>query len=504
MKRIGFFVFLFASLTFESTIAREPTLDSLLQSFRNYSGATLVFHLDELPPGRYHDVLKPLDEPGKARAAAVCLQEAKMYPPRYLEEVGLKTVGVFAACASKNTSDRNRPYDEQLRGYRYFGVYNGSDAIAAALYSEGQLALTFHHEIFHHVDATVDGETASWQLSSDDAFYRAAISGSRPYTAPPIAGDDLAELRQRCFGLTLEDAVSQYAAKNPREDQAETARHVMSMLPNALVQIIDQPELAGSQRIMHVLREYERSVPDGPGIDWFVDVALKRADRDRDPATIEQLLTRLKGYADAGVSGYDGVADDPQGARAALQAIVRVAPDSVTTQQASDAVRLAAEITEALLKQRIRPDPSQQRFDIWGREEADGVNHTLRRDIVRFGKDARRLKLIAQIHQQDSDVSNAQLTRAQLKNLRLLARYYSFIQAGWSVTGGTQDLFESTRSMFLESLVHVRETTYDQLRTRQLSELPNLISNDGKLLTTTGPQNRPVQLDRQRGSFRAP
>nr|WP_143547733.1 hypothetical protein [Rhodopirellula sp. SM50] len=486
MMRRCFLVILIASLTFQSTIASEPTLDSLLQTFHEYSGATLVFHRDELPPGRYHDVLKPLDESGKALAAAICLQEAKMYPPRYLEEVGLKTVGVFAACASKRTSDRNRPYDKQLGGYRYFGVYNGTDAIAAALYSEGQLALTFHHEIFHHVDATVDGETASWQLSSDDAFYRAAISGSRPYTAPPIAGDDLVALRQRCFGLTLKDAVSEYAAKNPREDQAETARHLMSMLPNALVQLTDQPELAGSQRIMHVLREYEQSVPDGPGIDWFVDVALERAHHDLSRLTIDQLVVRLKDYADGGVSGYDGVADDPRGARIALQAIVRVSPDSVTAQQASDFVRLATEITDALLKQRIRPDRSQQRFDIWGREEADGVNHTLRRDIVRFGKDAKRLKLIARIHQPDSDVSNTQLTRAQLKNLRLLARYYRFIQSGWSVTEGTQNVFESTRKTFLESLGDDRETLYDQLRTRQLPELSTLISSDGELLTTTG------------------
>ncbi len=486
MKRIGFLVFLFSSLAFESTIANEPTLDSLLRSFRDYSGATLVFHRDELPPGRYHDVLKPLNEPGKARAAAICLQEAKMYPPRYLQEVGLKTIGVFDACASKRTSDRNRPYDEQLRGYRYFGVYNGSDAIAAALYSEGQLALTFHHEIFHHVDSTVDGETASWQLSSDDAFYRAAISGSRPYVAPPIAGDDLVALRQRAFGLTLKDAVSQYAAKNAREDQAETARHVMSMLPNALVQIIDQPELAGSQRIMHVLREYEQSVLDGPGLDWFVDVALERADREREPETVDQLLTRLQGYADGGQSGYDGVADDPHGARTALKAIVRLPPESVTARQATELVALATEITAALLKQRIRPDPSQRRFDIWGREESDGVNHTLRRDIVRLGNDAKRLKLIAQIHRQDSLAAIDQVTRAQLKNLRLVARYYMFIQSGWSVTEGTENVFESTRKRFLESLGDDRETLYDQLRTRQLPELAKLISSDGELLTSTG------------------
>ncbi|MCS7468099.1 hypothetical protein NZK35_15715 [Stieleria sp. ICT_E10.1] len=486
MIRRSFLVILFASLTFQSAIASGPTLDSLLQTFHEYSGATLVFHRDELPPGRYHDVLKPLDERGKALAAAICLQEAKMYPPRYLEEVGLKTIGVFAACASKRTSDRNRPYDKQLGGYRYFGVYNGSDAIAAALYSEGQLALTFHHEIFHHVDSTVDGETAAWQLSSDDAFYRAAISGSRPYVAPPIAGDDLMALRQRSFGLTLKNAVSQYAAKNAREDQAETARHVMSMLPNALVQIIDQPELAGSQRIMHVLREYEQSVLDGPGLDWFVDVALERADRQREPITIEQLLTRLKDYADGGQSGFDGVADDSRGTRTALKAIVRVPPESVTAQQAAELVALATEITAALLKQRIRPDRSQRRFDIWGREDADGVNHTLRRDIVRLGNDAKRLKLIAQIHQQDSAAEIDQVTRAQLKNLRLVARYYRFIQSGWSVTEGTQNVFESTRKTFLESLGDDRETLYDQLRTKPLPELSRLISNDGELLTRTG------------------
>ena len=102
-----------------------------------------------------------------------------MYPPGFFGEVGLKTVGVFDACASKTTSDRSRPYDRQLGGYRFFGVYNGADAIAAAFYSEGQLQLTFHHEIFHHVDSTVDGDTAAWQLSSDDAFYLAAISGDR-------------------------------------------------------------------------------------------------------------------------------------------------------------------------------------------------------------------------------------------------------------------------------------------------------------------------------------
>ncbi|WP_182866929.1 hypothetical protein [Stieleria mannarensis] len=473
--------FVAATLVVHSASASSPRLDTLLQSFHEYSGAQLVFHRDDLPPGRYHDVLKPLDDSEKARAAAICVREAKLYPPNYFREVGLETVGVFAACASKQTSDPGRPYDKQLQGYRYFGVYNGSSAIAAAFYSEGQLELTFHHEIFHHVDATVDGETATWQLSSDDAFYRAAISGRRPYTASPIASADLDALRRRCFGLTLKDTVSDYAAKNPREDQAETARHLMSMLPDALVQIIDQPDLAGSQRIMHVLREYEQSAPDGPGIDWFVDVALQRADRTPYTDTAEPLLERLRTFAERGQSGYRGVEHNPKGARAALKAVVRIAPDSVTAKESAEMVALATEITDALLKQRIRPDQSEQRFDIWGHEQADGVNHTLRRDVVRFGNDAKRLNLIAQIHQPGPDPSSDRLMRAQLKNLRMIARYYVFIRSGWSVTEGTQNVFDSTRQAFLKSLPDVPEAMYTQLKTKSFAELATQISPEGRI-----------------------
>ena len=361
-------------------------------------------------------MLKPLSESRKAIAAAICLEEARMYPPGFFGEVGLKTVGVFAACASRSTSDRSRPYDDQLGGYRYFGVYNGTDAVAAAFYSEGQLALTFHHEIFHHVDSTVDGETDSWQLSSDDAFYHYAISGLKPYAAPPIAGEDLAALRGRCIGFTLQDAVSAYAAKNSREDQAETARHLMSMLANSLVQAIDQPELAGSQRILHVLREYELSVPDGPGFDWFVDVALRRARRDAKPESVDQLLVRLKAYAEGGLSGYAGVANDPRGARAALRAVIRVKPASLIPQQRAEIVRLATEITAALLSQRIHPDGLQQRFDIWGQEDADGVNLTLRHDVAQFGSDAKRLNLIVTIHQEEPDASADALRRGAVEH----------------------------------------------------------------------------------------
>jgi hypothetical protein len=456
-------------------VAAERDLESLLAEFKEYSGAELVFRREELPEGRYHDVLKPLPDSKKAMAATICLEEVRMYPPGYFGEVGLKSVGVFAACASKLTTDRSRPFDKGLGGYRYFGVYNGSDAIAAAFYSDGQLALTFHHEIFHHVDSTVDGETESWQLSSDDAFYQYAISGIKPYTAPPIASDDLAALRDRCYGFTLEDAVSDYAAKNSREDQAETARHLMSMLSNSLAQAIEKPELAGSQRILHILREYERSVPDGPDFDWFVDVALQRARCDARPETVDQLLTRLRRYADGGSSGYAGVANDPPGARAALRAVIRVKPDIITGQQATELVQLATEISGALLRQRIRPDSSQQRFDIWGHEDSHGVNRTLRRDVARFASDAKRLHLIATIHQQDSDWSADPLPRAQLNRLRLIARYYVYIKSYWSMTPGTQEVFESTRRTILDTLADAESVLTEELQSTDLLELARQI-----------------------------
>jgi hypothetical protein len=451
--------------------AQEPHLADLQQRFRDYSGAELVFHRNDLPEGRYHDVLKQLKDSQKVTAAAICVEEAMMYPPGFFGEVGLKAVGVFEACASKTTTDRSRQYDAQLGGYRYFGIYNGLDAVAAAFYSDGQLSLTFHHEVFHHVDSTVNGETGRWNLSTDDAFYRAAISGIKPYSAPQVAGDDLAELRDRCIGFMLKDAVSEYAVKNSHEDQAETARHLMSMLPNSLVQAIEKPELPGSQRILHVLREYEQSVPDGPGFDWFVDVALQRADREVTPESAEELLARLRGFADDSDRGYANVTNQPRAARAALKAAVRLHPESITSQQANELVQLATRITGGLLQQRIRPDSTQSRFDVWGQEEADGVNRTLRRDVAQFGSDARRLNLITTIHQRESDGTHEFMNRAQLDNLQLIARYYLFIKSHWSITPGTTNIFHSAREAILESLIAADPALVQKLRAMDFADL---------------------------------
>ena len=77
----------------------------------------------------------------------------------------------------------------------------------------------------------------------------------------------------------LEDVVSDYCKKNPTEDKAETARYFMSNLADSLVQAATRPELAGSQRILHVLGKYKQALAsDGPGVDWFVQLALGRTE----------------------------------------------------------------------------------------------------------------------------------------------------------------------------------------------------------------------------------
>lgn len=459
-------------------VASEPELEKILQEFRQYTGAELVFRRDDLPEGRYHDVMKPLNNSKrKVTAAKICLNEARLYPPRFFHEAGFKTVGVFAACVSKTTTDPSRTYDVELGGYRYFGVYNGKNAIAASHYSDGQLALTFHHEIFHHIDSTVDGDTASWQLSSDDAFFQAAISGMRPYTAPPIEAEDLAKLKRQRIGYTLKNAVSDYAAKNSREDQAETARHLMSMLSSSLVQAIEKPHLPGSQRILHVLHEYEQAVPDGPSFDWFVDVALGRAQHTVPSETADQLIARLRTLATPGRTGFAGVDPNPAAARAALKLVVRIPSGSIAAEQATEMVTLSAGITHALLLQRIRPDAGHKTFDIWGQEDAKGINHTLRHDLTQFARDARRLHVIGSTHKS----SPAILTQTHCKNLRLIARYFDYIQRNWSVSVGTKSAFDATKKMIVSSIPATDAGIAGTLQSKNLIEIARQMDVDGSL-----------------------
>jgi hypothetical protein len=272
---------------------QEPHRESLPQlekAFRDYSGSRLVFAAKDLPEGTYHDRMPPLTEDGQLRAARIALHEIRKLPPRYLEKMGLKAIGIFAACVS-NQGDGFRAYDEPLKGYRYFGIYNGKNALAAAYYSDAQLPATLHHEIFHHVDATQRGETKFTVNFVRDERFQAALSGAERYQALRLAVADLTALRKLSKGQVLERAVSSYAEKSVGEDKAETARYLMTTLPDALVQMATRPELPGSQRLLHVLQKYRQAIPEGPGMSWFVSVALDRfQDKRSEPPAPQKRL----------------------------------------------------------------------------------------------------------------------------------------------------------------------------------------------------------------------
>ena len=259
---------------------RKESLPQLEKAFLDYSGSRLVFAAKDLPKGTYHERMPPLNEEGRLRAARIALREIRKLPPRYLEKMGLKAVGIFAACVS-HQGDGFRPYDEQLEGYRFFGIYNGKNALAAAYYSDVQLPTTLHHEIFHHVDATLRGETKYTANFVRDERFQAALAGEKRYQALRFLEADLTALRKLSKGLVLERAVSSYAEKSVGEDKAETARYLMTTLPDALVQMATRPELPGTQRLLHVLHKYAQAIPEGPTVSWFVSVALGRLEEKR-------------------------------------------------------------------------------------------------------------------------------------------------------------------------------------------------------------------------------
>jgi hypothetical protein len=258
----------------------EGEVGRLTAAFQDYSGVKLVFERSELPPGDYHERMAPLSPQEREDAARIALREVHKYPRRYLGRLGLSTVGIFESCIS-TTADGFRDFDEEIRGYRYYGIYNGSCAIAAAYYSDRQLLLTLHHEMFHHIERVVGDITRGWP---DDRWI-AALSGEDSYPALKLTSDDLAALERLSSGEILDDSVSSYAARNPREDRAETARYLLSYLPDALLQAARRPELPGSQRILHVLETYHRAANShGPEANWFVDIALGRSNNQVRPA----------------------------------------------------------------------------------------------------------------------------------------------------------------------------------------------------------------------------
>ena len=363
-------------------------LARLERAFADQTGAHLVFARADLPRGAWYDRMPELPAARRVAAARILVAEARKYPRGWLGAIGLHQVGVFDALVSTR-DDGYHVYDRRRGGYLYYGMWNGAGALAAAYYTDGQLPLTFHHEAFHHVDGTRAGVTGGGAFGADDARFGAAVAGTRRYPALAIAPADLRALERAAGGEVLRGAVGDYAGKAPGEDQAETARWLMSHLAAGLVQAATRPELPGSQRILHVLAGYRAAGPapgDGPDAAWLVDVALGRDAPGR----------RL--------------ARDGRAAVAALAA--RIAP---------------------------RGEPG---FVVWGREQADGANWILRADVARFGVAGERVAAEAR----RLGAADAALAEVERELAGMLARYRGFVAARWSVTAGTARAFDQARA----------------------------------------------------------
>ncbi|MBK9031754.1 MAG: trypsin-like peptidase domain-containing protein [Myxococcales bacterium] len=353
--------------------AGDPLVD-LQHEFAAWTGAELVFERAGLPAGRWFERMPALERAARVDAARLLVAEARHYPRGWLGQRGLVSVGVFAGLAS-DAGDGFRPWDDDLGGYRYFGLWNGRDAIAAAYYTDGQLPLTFHHELFHHLDG-VSG------FADDDAAFAAAVAGAARYPALALAAADRAALATRA-GAPLADAVGDYAGKSAGEDQAETARWLHSHLATGLWQAAAKPELAGSQRILHVLAEYAGAGAGGPDAAYLVDVALGR---------------------------------DP-------------------TARARSTFATAAVAAEQDLRDRIAP---RGQYVVWGREEADGGNPTLRADVLRFATVATALGAQAAAERAPTRARAAAAARLRA----LLDGYRGYIAGRWRISPGTATTFD--------------------------------------------------------------
>lgn len=373
----------------------DAALSELRAAFVAYSGAELVFRRADLPSGRYYDRMPTLNSAKKIAAARIALREVRKYPRGFLGDMGLGKIGVFAALVS-DKGDGYRPYNKQWRGYLYYGLWNGRNALVASYYTDNQLPLTLHHEIFHHVDATRAGTTDHKRFfAADDDRFAKAVSGTRRYPALTLAPAELKRLRRRATGAVLRTTVSGYAAKGAGEDQAETARHFMTTLPDALIQAATKPELPGSQRVLHVLAQYRSAIALGPDEHWFIDVALGRT-RHSSAAQLRASLDRQR----------------------------------------------------ARVRERLQPRRDDTIFAVWGGEDKNGVNWTLRADIDQLGRDARRLAHLAAV----APRSSQPLRVALLGNLRLLARYHNYIASRWRITKGTRRTFDRTRDAIVAAL----------------------------------------------------
>jgi len=254
-----------------------PMVDSPEARFEAWTGAKLVFTRGEAPSEVLYATTPVLSRERRKAAAEILWREAQHYPKGLFGKIGLDTIAVFAGCGDPN-GDGFRPWVESLNGYRYFGRWDAVGAIVACYYDDGQLPLTFHHEVFHHLDATENHRLDYRNFTADDARFGEAVAGRQPYAALKLKDETREALLGVASGDFLEQAVGRYASKSAGEDQAETARWLQTNLANGLLQAADMPELEGSQRVLHLLSVYRAASPLLT-TEWWASVAILQAER---------------------------------------------------------------------------------------------------------------------------------------------------------------------------------------------------------------------------------
>lgn len=383
---------------------------NLQDRFLERTGARIVFSRNELAEGTYYDSLPPLPLERQVRAAEMAVREAQKYPKEFLAKIGLKTFGIFEACIS-HTNDGFHDYDPRYGGYRWYGLYNFGHGAVGAYYTDAQLPLTIHHEIFHAVDAHYRGEKGTRHYESDNLRFSQAIQGDVRYPSLALPPSTLAELKKIARGFVLQDAVSAYTTKSPDEDQAETARHFMMNIADSLIQAAERPQLPGSQRILHILDQYRTCVGNGPDALWFAAVALGVPQPESFPSKAPP---------------------QPNGA------------DLGTTLKPSESLD-PSEITRSLLATITN---ERRAFIVRGTAVDDyQPNLALQDDIRSFATTA---KLLEGIQEKTKNRYRAEDDIREI--LGLLEAYEGFINLNYKVSRETRKIFQETRRELLDIL----------------------------------------------------
>ena len=96
--------------------------------------------------------------------------------------------------------------------------------------------------------------------------------------------------------------------------------------------------------------------------------------------------------------------------------------------------------------------------------------------MAELGVDAQRLALIGR---NAGMPDHPALVAALVRNLRLLARYYAFIDSQWQVTGGTREVFEAARAAFLQSMPPAQVSLVSAIERTGFDELALRLPPDG-------------------------